>query len=123
MTETMKEKKITKIDKFEMLLAIEDVAKNEMLVEFINHEMELIKKKNAYKSVNKKKSEENNALMKEIETVFNENPMMMFNYSDIVRHLNYKYSTQKLSPQLRKMVENGILKETIEKKIKYFQLV
>lgn len=120
----MTEKKLTKIEKFEMLLNYDGVVADiPIFVELIEHEIELTRKKNAYKSVNKKKVAESNEIIKEIETVFNENPMMMFNCSDIVRHLNYKYSTQKLSPQLKKMVENGILKETIEKKIKYFQLV
>lgn len=119
----MTEKKITKVDKFEMLLAIDKVAENEMLVEFINHEKELLRKKNSYKSVSKKKLAENEELIKEIENVFLDNPVMLMTCSDIVRHLNFKYSTQKLSPQLKKMVENGILKETIDKKVKHFQLV
>ena len=39
-------KKITKREKFAMLLEIEAVKGNEMLVEFIEHEMELLSKKN-----------------------------------------------------------------------------
>ena len=39
-------KKITKKEKFAMLLEIEAVKGNEMLVEFIEHEMELLAKKN-----------------------------------------------------------------------------
>ena len=39
-------KKITKREKFEMLLAMESVKGNEMLVEFIEHEIELLAKKN-----------------------------------------------------------------------------
>ena len=119
----MTEKKITKVDKFEMLLAINEVAENEMLVEFINHEMELLRKKNSYKSVSKKKLAENEELIKEIENVFLDNPQLIMTCTDVVRYLNFKYSTQKLSPQLKKMVENGILKETIDKKVKHFQLV
>ena len=120
----MTEKKLTKIEKFEMLLNYEGVvADNPIFVELIEHEMELIRKKNSYKSVNKKKLAENEGVIKDIEQVFYDEPTLMMSCSDIVRKTNYKYSTQKLSPQLKKMVENGILKETIEKKIKYFQLV
>ena len=120
----MTEKKLTKIEKYEMLLNYNGVvADNPIFVELIEHEIELTRKKNAYKSVNKKKVAESNEIIKEIETVFFDEPTLMMNCSDIVRKLNYKYSTQKLSPQLKKMVENGVLKETIEKKIKYFQLV
>ena len=40
-------KKMTKREKFELLLTIGEVAENTMLVEFINHELELLDKKNA----------------------------------------------------------------------------
>ena len=43
----MNEKKITKREKFAMLKAIPAVAENAMLVEFIDHEMELLAKKNS----------------------------------------------------------------------------
>jgi len=39
--------KLTKREKFEMLLAIEEVKANSLLVEFINHELELLAKKNS----------------------------------------------------------------------------
>ena len=39
-------KKITKREKFEMLLTMESVKENGMLVEFIEHEIELLAKKN-----------------------------------------------------------------------------
>lgn len=120
----MTEKKLTKIEKFEMLLNYDGaVAENPLFVELIEHEIELIRKKNSYKSVSKKKIAENEELIKEIESVFLDNPVMLMTCSDVVRYLNFKYSTQKLSPQLKKMVENGILKETIDKRVKHFQLV
>ena len=120
----MTEKKLTKIEKFEMLLNYNGVvADNSIFVELIEHEIELIRKKNSYKSVNKKKLAENEELIKEIENVFLDNPQLIMTCTDVVRYLNFKYSTQKLSPQLKKMVENGILKETIDKKVKHFQLV
>ena len=40
-------KKITKREKFEMLRNIPAVAQNEMLVEFINKELELLNRKNS----------------------------------------------------------------------------
>ena len=41
----MEKTKLTKKEKFGMILAIEEVAQNEMLVDFINHELELLNKK------------------------------------------------------------------------------
>lgn len=120
----MTEKKLTKIEKYEMLLNYEGVvADNPIFVELIEHEIELTRKKNAYKSVNKKKTEESNALMKEILNVFYDNPQTMFCCSDIVRYLGFKYTTQKLNPQLKKLVEDNCLKSQIDKKIKYYSLV
>ena len=49
----MAEKKITKKEMFGMLLEIGEVAENEMLVDFINHEIELLNKK-ANKSSSKR---------------------------------------------------------------------
>ena len=40
-------KKLTKRDHFNALLAIADVAQNQILVDFINHELELLAKKNS----------------------------------------------------------------------------
>ena len=42
-----KEKKVTKREKFEMLAKIEAVASNPMLAEFVEHELELLARKNA----------------------------------------------------------------------------
>ena len=49
MTNTNNEKivKVTKKDRFNQLLAISEVANNEALVEFINHEIELLTRKNS----------------------------------------------------------------------------
>jgi predicted transcriptional regulator len=41
------EKKLTKREKFEMIAKIEEVAKNPMLAEFVEHELDLLAKKNA----------------------------------------------------------------------------
>lgn len=41
------EKKVTKREKFEMLAKIEAVASNPMLAEFVEHELELLARKNA----------------------------------------------------------------------------
>ena len=43
-------KKITKREKYEMLKALPSVAENEMLVEFIDHELELLDRKNVAKN-------------------------------------------------------------------------
>jgi DNA-binding transcriptional regulator GbsR (MarR family) len=62
-------KKITKREKYEMLKALPAVAENEMLVEFIDHELELLDRKNAPKDGEVKltaKQTENEAVKSEI---------------------------------------------------------
>ena len=51
------EKKITKVDRFNQLMTITEVANNPDLVEFINHEIELLQKKSASKKPAKKSDE------------------------------------------------------------------
>lgn len=53
----MTEKKITKKEMFGMLLEIGEVANNEMLVNFINHEIELLEKKTNKSSKSQKENE------------------------------------------------------------------
>lgn len=118
----MAEKKITKVEKFEMLLKIDKVIENEMLVEFINKEIELTQKKNAYKSTNKKKVADNTELLRKIETVFNDNPNLVMTCSDVSRYLNFEFSTQKLAPRLKELTELNILTTSIEKGQKYYKL-
>ena len=43
----MSEKKLTKREKFEMIAKIEQVASNPILAEFVEHELDLLAKKNA----------------------------------------------------------------------------
>lgn len=50
----MENKKMTKAMKFDVLLSIEEVKSNPMLVEFINHEKELLAKKNVSSTGEKK---------------------------------------------------------------------
>lgn len=118
----MTEKKITKKDNFKAIIEILKDYERDDLVGVMEHELELLEKKNAYKSTNKRKIAENTELVEEIKSVFLDNLTQMFNCSDVVRYLNFKYSTQKLAPQLNKMVENGILKVTMDKKVKFYSL-
>ena len=113
----MTEKKLTKVERFEIIKAkltdIEDI-------EFIERQIELTQKKNA----NKTKVDKNVDLRNEIfnKLVENEKPMSC---GDIVRAFNYEYNgqvltTQKVSPQIKKLVEENMVIETIEKKIKVY---
>ena len=113
----MTEKKLTKVERFEIIKAKLTDPED---IEFIERQIELTQKKNA----NKTKVDKNVDLRNEIfnKLVENEKPMSC---SDIVKAFNYEYNgqvltTQKVSPQIKKLVENGDVVETIEKKVKMY---
>ena len=120
------EKKITKREKFEMLKAL--VKDNAMLVEFIDHEIELLDKK---KSNGNAKA--NEKMEKSVEIVYNalvsvgravtaseliaeKGLTELVNESGVV-------STQKVSALLKKLVDSGKVEKYTEKKKTYFKIV
>lgn len=120
------EKKVTKREKFEMLKAL--VADNAMLVEFIDHEIELLdnKKSNGNKKANEKVAKETeivyNALVSvgravsASELIAETDLSALENESGVV-------STQKVSAMLKKLVESGKVEKFTDKKKTYFKIV
>ena len=119
------EKKVTKREKFEMLKAL--VADNAMLVEFIDHEIELLDKKKS--NGNAKANEKMEKAVEFVyETLVNmdravsvseliaENDM-----SEIANELNV-VSTQKVSALLKKLVDSGRIVKFTDKKKTYFKV-
>ena len=115
----MTEKKLTIVERFEIIKSkltdIEDI-------EFIESRIEIAQKKNT----NKSKVDKNVGLRNEIFNILVENEKPM-SCSDVVRAFNYEYNgqvltTQKVSPQLKKLVEENMVIETIEKKIKVYSV-
>lgn len=122
----MAEKKMTKREKFEMLLA--KVEGDEMLTEFINHEIELLSAK-ASKG-NAKKNAEQEMFIDLIRDVLSEapNPMQCGAIAKDARLLGFEWkdgnatSPQRVSAMLKKMVESGDVVKTVDKKTSYFAL-
>lgn len=105
-------KKLTKKEKFEMLLAIEEVQNTEVLVEFINHEMALLAKKST--SGKKSKAQVENEELQEI--VYNyiakaEGQLVVI--KDMIKNIKElaDFSNQKVSALLKKLVDNGRLEK------------
>lgn len=119
------EKKMTKREKFEMLKAI--VKDNEMLVEFIDHEIELLDKK---KSNGNAKA--NEKMEKSVELVYN--ALAEMNRSATVGEIiaekgleelaneNGIVSTQKVSAMLKKLKDSGRVVSYTDKKKTYFRV-
>ena len=118
------EKKITKREKFEMLMTIAEVQANPILSEFIEHELELLAKKN---SAEKKPTavQTENAGIKEIivEVLTDEENGMTISAMQKKCADLAEYTNQKISALVRQMIIDGIVEKTEEKGKAYFRLV
>ena len=114
--------KMTKKDYFNQLLAIKEVSANEGLVGFINHEIELLAKKSG-KSGQTKTQKENEVILKTIVECLatDRTPMTITELQGAYTELA-GFSNQKLSALMKKLVDNGTVTKTIDKKKSYFVL-
>ena len=117
------EKKITKVERFNQLMAIEEVTQNTELVAFIQHEIDLLQKKSANKKQTKKQEQnvelkdaiievlatfENGATVSEVLTA-------SADFSGL--------SNQKISAMLNQLVAEGRAVKTTDKKKSIFSVV
>jgi hypothetical protein len=120
MTET-KVVKVTKRMNINSLLARTDLTADERT--YLLHELELIDKKNAYKE--SKKSETNSALKTDIFTVLNSTSEPL-TCSKIAAELNKAssvcISAQRVSPQLKILVADGVVVNYKEKGVSLFKV-
>ena len=117
----MTNKKVTKREKFEMLKALSEVKANPMLTEFIDHELELLAKKNASEKKPTAQQVANEGLKEVILNVLIENGGLM-TITDIQKASVElaELSNQRISALVRQMV--GITVERVEDKRKaYFK--
>ena len=124
----MAEKKITKREKYEMLLAL--VKDNDMLTEFINHEIELLTKKASGGSA--KKDEEQEAFFEVIRDILAEcadvKGMQCGAIAKNSRAAEFEWkdgketSSQRVSAMLKKLVDKGDVVKVTDKKVTYFHL-
>ena len=123
MTNTTTSTKLTKAQKFAMLRAIPAVADNAMLVEFIDHEVELLTKKN---SADKKPTAQQVANAG-IATAIIEGmePNRLYTVTEVIKSIPAcaDLTNQRVSALLRQLVEAGKVKRTEDKRKAYFQVV
>lgn len=119
------EKKMTKKDYFKALATVVEASEVENqtdLLSFIAHEIELLEKKSS-NSKQTKTQRENEGIMGEILTALEKvngkvTVTELMKSNDIMA----AYSNQKLSALLKKLVDNGVVEKTVEKKKSYFSL-
>ena len=120
------EKKVTKREKFEMLKAL--AKDNAMLVEFIDHEIELLdkKKSNGNAKANEKMDAQVNLVYNALMSI--DKPVSaseLIAESDLsgLENESGVVSTQKVSALLKKLIDSGRVEKFSDKKKTYFRVV
>ena len=122
----MAEKKITKREKFEMLAEIAEVKANPMLAEFIEHELELLAKKNA-SGEGKLTAVQvaNNGIKEEILECMAKEPNRLFTISEMQKVFPCcaELSNQRVSALIRQLIADNKVERLEEKRKAVFRIV
>lgn len=119
-------KKITKRERFEQIKAI--VADNADLVAFVEHEIELLNKKNSVGGEKKLTAKQNENLAYAEMIVNGMERGRNYTTTEVIKEMNLvdaegnALATQRVAPILNKLVEDGKLVKTIEKRKTLFSL-
>lgn len=114
------EKKITKREVINTMLADEAIVSNEVYVNYLNHELELLDKKSSNRKPTKTQ-EANVTLKADIKAVLKgvEGGMVA---TDIVKALEADVTVQKVSALLTQMVKSNEVVKTVDKRKSVFSL-
>ena len=120
----MTEKKLTKREKFEMLAKIDEVAQNEVLAEFIAHELELLAKKNSTEKKPTAVQVANEGIKEVILNVLADNGEKM-TISEMLKAKAElgELSNQRVSALVRQLIADGKVDRIEEKRKAYFKIV
>ena len=113
-------KKITKREKFAMLLAMESVKENPMLVEFIEHEIELLARKNGSE---KKPTAQQTANLEIKDAILDGMESgRKYTITDIIKEIPEcaELTNQKVSALVRQLLLSNLVERVEEKKKAYF---
>jgi predicted transcriptional regulator len=115
-------KKITKRERFESLLTLSQVQADPGMVEFINHELELLAKKNSSEKKPTAQQVANEAIKQAIVDGMERDHY--YTITDIQKNVNEcaELSNQRVSALIRQMVADGVVTRTEDKRKAYFSL-
>ena len=118
-------KKMTKKDYFEILKSAypKDANNYNEVIEFINHEIELLERKSSQGKKPTANQMENEGFLEIIQNILQESNKAM-TISDI-QNANEELPTsnQRMSALMKKLVESGVVEKTYEKRKPYFKWV
>ena len=118
----MTNKKMTKKDYFKMLKGIEKVAENAELVKFIDHEIELLDRKNSADRKLSGNALANVGLREEIIEILSREPERLFTATEVQKAMKDEYSNQRISALLKQLKEEGKVEKIQDKRKSYFKL-
>jgi hypothetical protein len=113
---------MTKREKFERLLAMAEVKGDKISVEFIEHELELLAKKNSADKKLTKVQEENEGIKKAILEGMEKN--RFYTITEIMKEIEAckELSNQRISALVRQLKQDGLVIRKEEKGKAYFSL-
>lgn len=117
--------KVTKRERFAELLAIPEVAKNQDLVDFINHEVDLLTRKNASGEKKLTANQLENENLKEIivNSLSAETGMTITEMIKTIPELA-EFTNQKVSALTTALVKDGKVERRVEKRVtKFYKVV
>ena len=115
-------KKITKATRFNQLLSIDAVKSNPDLVAFIEHELELLAKKNASDKKPTATQIANNGIKETILDTLADNKVMTITEMQKANSELADLSNQKISALVRQLIAEGAVKKEEIKRKAYFSL-
>ena len=117
--------KMTKAQKFAMLRAIPAVAENAMLVEFIDHELELLSKKNSAEKKPTAQQTANAGIQSAILSAMSAEPNRLFTITELIKSVPEcaDLTNQRVSALVRQLVDAGKVERTEEKRKAFFRFL
>ena len=120
-------KRVTKRERFTQLLARSQVKENKELVDFINHELELLTNKNSGEKKPTAQQIVNEATKKIIADLLTENHNRLFSISEMQKESAElgELTNQRISALLKQMVEatDPIVEKIVDKRKTYFKAI
>ena len=105
-------KKLTKRDYFTTLLTFAEVQENQSMVDFINHELELLAKKNSAEKKPTAQQAANAEIGKAIVEAMADQPEQMFTITDLIKTVP---ACADLTNQRVSAIVRGLLGESVER--------
>ena len=117
-------KKLTKRDRFEALLKMSEVQSDPAMVEFINHEIDLLARKNAGDKKPTANQIANDGYKDIIFAELSANPDKLYTVTELIKTVDGlgDLSNQRVSAILRQMVDAGKVEKVVDKRKSYFRM-